>query len=281
MVSISCLEAPRAIPFLDRHLEACRLRSAIQGHRSLLISGPQGIGKTALVAEVVSTLPERTRRSIVYLDRIVGLRPLVTSLLHDLYEKRDPLLVGLVRRERAGSDGFPRWLRAESTSRLKGSAYRACERTPYTVVLDHMPRLSFAAAKVVKELSRMRDTPVILVSRGDSKSELGPVEDLFWHPASRVLLGTLAEAQTRILLEASIRRLGLEQGLDLEPFRSEVLEFSGGVPGAIVTMVAMATDPRYQEGSRVKTELLHIDYLIGMRAAPGRIPEAASASAYE
>ncbi len=72
------------------------------------------------------------------------------------------------------------------------------------------------------------------------------------------------------LLEACLKRLGLSR-FDLEEFRKKVLELSGGVPGAMVKMCELSADPRYQNGSRIKTKLVHIDYLMsGQLFKPSR-----------
>jgi hypothetical protein len=63
-------------------------------------------------------------------------------------------------------------------------------------------------------------------------------------------------------LESCIGQFGLCQ-FDVVDFREETLDLSKQVPGAIVKMCALAADPRYRYGSRIKTKSLYIDYLMG------------------
>ncbi|MGO8817988.1 MAG: hypothetical protein ACLQVG_25365, partial [Terriglobia bacterium] len=73
------------------------------------------------------------------------------------------------------------------------------------------------------------------------------------------------------LLENCIERFGLSR-LDLTDFREEALELSKRVPGAIVKMCAMAADPRYQYGSRIKMKSVYIDYLMTGQGLLGQEP---------
>jgi hypothetical protein len=130
------------------------------------------------------------------------------------------------------------------------------------MILDHVPPLTHAVAKVIKELFSMRETPVYLVVRDAPAYKIDQFSRFFyWGRSQRLLLAPLSKPVAAEVLEWQIRRFGLGH-LDLDEFREEVLELSACVPGAIVKMCAMAADKRYQFGSRVKTKLVHIDYLM-------------------
>ncbi len=249
---------------VGRETEALRLQAAILKRQSLLICGPPGVGKTLLLSEVLSELRPEVAQRCFYFAGIQGLQDLLRRLLRRLHES-DPTL-----RRQLRNDGFPPTdfrgrLKTRSTSRLKGTLYRAVEKRDYWVFLDHMPPLSHAAAKVVKELVRMRNTPVFLLARGSTEKEVGHVTDLYGSERDRLPLGLLSERAAKELLERSIRRFELSQ-FDSARFREEILRLSGHVPGAIVKMCALAAEPRYQYGSQIKTKLVHIDYLMGGHA---------------
>jgi AAA+ ATPase superfamily predicted ATPase len=78
--------------FLDRKAEVLRLRARLAGRESLLIWGPAGIGKTALVMEVLKDLPPAVARATIYLSGVEGLQPLLRSLLGRLYQIEDSAL---------------------------------------------------------------------------------------------------------------------------------------------------------------------------------------------
>lgn len=256
--------------WFDRKAEVRCLHATFRQRASLLIFGPAGAGKTALVAKVLSELPEDVRRSTFYLSGIEGLQPLLRALLLELFEAEDPTLRRQLQAEGVRRADFEIWVKNQPTSRLKGALYRSVENGHYWIFLDHLPPLTHAVAKVVKEVVRMRNTPVYLLARGFTEQEVGHLSDLYWSDRERLVLPPLPEPAARELLESCIQRFGLSQ-LNLTGFREEILRLSVQIPGAIVKMCALAAQPRYRYGSQIKTKLVHIDYLIsGHDFAPGR-----------
>ena len=252
----------RAVPFLDRERESRRIEEALRGKASLMISGPAGIGKTAVMLNVLRRLPPKLASQCFYLPGFKDLQDLLHKLVRALYDRKDQNLRQQLHAEGVTVLRFESWLKSLSTSRLKGTLYRAVERGDYRVLLDHPPPLTHAVAKVIKELFWMRDTPVFLLVRDTDTGRADQFARFFyWGPRERMTVPPLSIETATELLEACIERFGLSK-FDLKEFREEVLELSGGIPGAIVKMCALAADPRYQYGSRIKTKLVHIDYLM-------------------
>lgn len=259
--------------FIDREADTRRLRNAIGNRESLLICGPAGVGKTAFVFKVFSDLAKEKSGCCFYVSGMKGLQDFLRKLIRRLHESGDPVLCRQLREEGFAPAAFKAWINSRRTSRLKGTLYRAVEKRNYWVFLDHFPPLTYAVAKVVKELVRMRNTPVYLLARGFTERDVGHVTDLYWSERQRLVLGPVPEASAQELLEDCIQRFSLSN-LDLEDFSEEILRLSGHVPGAIVRMCALAADPRYQYQSRVKTRLVHIDYLMGEQDIPFSPPKA-------
>jgi hypothetical protein len=249
------------IPLVDREDEAFRLHDAILRREGLMISGPAGIGKTALLLKVLSELPLATARHCFYLSGVDGARPLLRWLIQQLYESDDTTLRRQLHGEGIRVTTFKRWLKRQPTSRLKGAVYRSMEKRSYWVFLDHMPPLTHAEAKIVRELLWMRKTPVFLLARGPTERDVGHVGNVYWRSRQQLSLGPLPARKGRELLECCIRKLGLEK-VDLADFREQVLRLSGLVPGTIVRMCHLAQAPEYRFGSRLKTKLIHIDCLM-------------------
>jgi hypothetical protein len=203
------------------------------------------------------------RRQSLRVDGIEGLQPLLRGLVEELYRAEDAPLRSRLRAEGVRSSIFKRWLAQQSTSLLKGEVYRAAETGGYTVFLDHVPPLTHAMAKVLRELIWMRNTPVCLVARGLGEEEVGHAAGLYWAGRQRLVLGPLPHAAARALLEICIRRFGVAK-MDLGNFREEILKLSAGNPGAIVSMCRLAMDAKYHFGSRIKTKLVFIDCLMSL-----------------
>lgn len=255
-------------PFLGREEEAARLRAAILRREGVLIAGPQGIGKTALVTHVLGELPCEARRRTLCVDSIEGLQPLLREFVKELHRVGDSTLRSRLQAERVRSNNFKVWLRQQSTSRLKGEIYRAAEKGRYTVFLDHVQPLTHAMAKVLRELVWMRNTPVHLVARSFGEEDVGHAASLYWASRQRLALGPLPEAAARELIEISIRRFGLA-GMNLDGFCKEILKLSSGNPGAIVNMCGLASQSKYHYGSRIKTKLVYIDHLMNHGGSEG------------
>jgi hypothetical protein len=250
--------------WVDRERELRALGEAMRSGRSLLIWGEAGAGKTALVERAIESLQPQAARRFLRAAELRsaptrGLRDLLEKLVAELRAARDPTLAAQLRSEGVRAGGFTKWLRAQSSSRLKGALYRAADAAKLAVVVHHAAALTAAEAKVLTELVRMRGTPVYFITRRKDGREAGLLADVYWDAASRLLLGPLPASAARELLETAIRRHRLER-FELGDFRSQVLRLSGRLPGAILGMCALASEPRYRSGNRVKTRVAYVDF---------------------
>jgi AAA+ ATPase superfamily predicted ATPase len=248
--------------FVDRETEARRLDEAIRKRKSLMICGPAGIGKSTLVSKVIHRLPPDLAARCLYLRGMKDLQDLLRQLIRGLYDLKDPNLRKQLHAEGISVSNFDAWLKSLSSSRMKGTLYRAVEGGDYRVFLDHLPPLTRAVAKVIKELFWMRNTPVYLLIRDELEQHLYQFYNFFyWGDRERLVLQPLPAEAAAELLESCIEWFGLAP-FDLSNFREEVLELSKQIPGAIVKMCMLAADPRYQFESRIKIKSVYIDYLM-------------------
>lgn len=249
------------IHFFGREFEAGQIVEALGKKKSMMISGPADIGKTTLMRHVLCG-PKYDRSRYLYLAGFKDLQELLRKILRILYQDRVPALRQQLRAEKISGSNFEDWLKAKPSPRLKGTVYRAIENNDYRLILDHVPSLTPAIAKFIKELFWMRDTPVYMLTRDEPRYRLNQLSHFFhWGRRERLVLGPLPERVAAEMLEGCIRRFDLTH-FDLDGFRDEILDLSGCVPGAIVKMCALAADPRYQNGLRIKTKLMRIDYLM-------------------
>ncbi len=252
----------RMVRFLDRERESHRIKEALRKKESMMISGPADIGKTALMRQVIRDLSGDLAGKCLYLPGFKDLQSLLRNLIQAFHEARSAGLRRQLKAEGVSSVNFGVWLKTLPSARSKGILYRAAQSGDYRVILDHVPLLTHARAKVVKELFWMRNTPVYLLMRDDQELRIAQfARSFYWNDRQCLTLGPLPETSACELLESCIEKFHLSR-FDLEGFRDEVLALSVGVPGAIVKMCALAADPRYQYGSHIKTKLVHIDYLM-------------------
>lgn len=264
-------EHGKKVHFLDREHESQRLREAFLSGRSMMISGPADIGKTALLKHVLAGLPGKIGSQFLYLAGFTDLQDLLRKLLARLYRAGNPALLRQLHAEGVSEAHFDDWLKSTTSPRLKGALYRAAEQGNYHLILDLGPPLTGPTAKVVKELFWMRNTPVCLLIRDEGKQKIEHLSHFFhWGSRERLALGPLPKPVAGEMLEQCIVRFQLAN-FDLDDFREEVLNLSGCVPGAIVKMCALAADGRYQFGKHIKTKLVHIDYLMSGSGLKSRV----------
>ncbi|HKO05969.1 MAG TPA: ATP-binding protein [Candidatus Acidoferrales bacterium] len=247
--------------FLGREAESARLRAAIERRESLAIWGPADAGKTALVRHAIAGLPREIARQCVYLPVRAAPRQMLRRLLEDMHAAGDEFLAGKFRGETGRGASFAQWAKRQTSLRMRGLFYRAAQEGKYRVFLDDVAGFSDAFARIVKELTWMRETPVYLIARGCGETELGRAARLYWNDDLRLPVGPIAVPAARALVEHCIRRFGLSR-LNLDGFREGILRLSERLPGAIVKMCARAVDTEYYFGGRVETRLLHVDYMM-------------------
>lgn len=247
--------------FLGRDGELERLRAAIRQRESLLVWGPRDSGKSALVARAISALPESVGRRCLYASASGPPQEILSALLQGFAEADDPLLRAKLRAEAGRGESIAQWLKQQSSLRMRGLVYRAAGEGEYWIFLDDLLPMTYMLTRIVKELISMRKTPVYALARGWTYNEIGHGVQLYWNDHLRLHVGALPLPAAKELLEACILQSGLSR-MDLDGFREDILEFSGLLPGAIVKMCAAAADSHYHYEDRIKTTLLHVDYLV-------------------
>lgn len=242
--------------------EALRdLSTAIQKRKSCLVWGPMHAGKTALIKRAIAELPDAERRKCLYWTGPASGRQLLSHFVGRLYELGDPFVRKKVHADGAAETSLDRWLRKQTSLRLRGILFAASAQGDYRFFLDHFPPATHSMARLMKEIMYRCKTPICLAARDYSQGEVGYAWSLYWNDGLRLHLGPLSEGTARKLLEFCIRNFGLDS-LDLEDFREDILRLSGHLPGSIVKMCELASRARYRCGDRIKVKLVHLDYLM-------------------
>jgi len=245
--------------FLGRQSELARLEEAIRKRESLLIWGASNSGKSALVARAFSNLPERIKRRCVFARGNGTPQEILREIAQGFVE--DSLFRSELRADTGFGASFTHWVKAQTSLRLRGLLYRAAGAGEYWIFLEDLVPMTHMLARIIKELMMNQETPIYAVAHGWTYSELGHGAPLYWNDWQRLHVGGLTLTVAKELLEICIRRFELER-FDLDGFREDILEFSGLLPGAIVQMCAAAAGAHYHFEGRIKTKLLHVDYLM-------------------
>jgi hypothetical protein len=246
--------------FLGRKNELSRLCEAIRKRESLLVWGASDSGKTVLVARALSELPERIAKRCICTRGVGSPHDILRGIAEGF--AADPLFRSRFLGETGYGASFSHWVREQTSLRLRGLLYRAAGAGEYWIFLEDLAPMTHMLTRIVKELMINQETPIYSIAPGWTYRELGHAGQLYWNDQQRLHVGALSLAAANELLEWAIQKFGLSK-FDLDGFREDILEFSGLLPGAILRMCEAATDSHYHFDGRIKTKLLHVDYLMG------------------
>lgn len=232
---------------VERTEELARLQTQAEKRKSLLIFGPEAVGKTRLLRAFVKTQPLS-----LFIPKVESPRELLLTLLAEL--------------RRIGKRGVELPANAESlsSSGLKGVVQRALDVHPFSLALDQISAPSRVVTGLIKDLNYFDRTPVIFVARTPHMEDIGTLQPMCARSSERLEMKELAPTIALEFARWEARKTDL-----WAPNLNEVLRLfadrSKGNPGAIVQMVKMAQFPRYRAGDQIKAHVLYLDYRMGRR----------------
>jgi energy-coupling factor transporter ATP-binding protein EcfA2 len=237
------------VPLVGLLKEKLQIEKTVRQGESLLVLGPAGSGKTAVVRAVTAST-----QGAVYVKHRPVLHDMLASLATALIANRHP------RFGRAAKNGTPpeKWASEQTSVHLRGLIWSGLQANPCLLVLDSIDGCSFQAYRFFQRVKFTKGMRMIAVSR--DLFRLGELHRLFWDPRRTILMMPLSDADASTLFELAADRFGLRE-FDLSDFRPRVLENAKGNPGQIVEICRMARDPRYRSGKHLMFAALRIDLM--------------------
>ena len=232
---------------VDRVDEMARLRVQAQRRKSMLVFGPEAVGKTRLLDSFVKTQP-----LALYSNRVQTPRDLVLGLIEKLQN--------LNRRDLR----LPENPKSLSTSSLKGVIQRALDQAPFLLVLDHLSGPSRVVTGMIKEMNYYGRTPIIFAARTPHMEDIGALQPMCADRSERIELKSFSFAVALEFAQREAEKTGLWAS-NLEQAAHSLVEWSEGNPGSILYMLKMAHLPRYRMGDQIKAHVLYLDYRMGRR----------------
>jgi GTPase SAR1 family protein len=245
----SALPSPDAqyLAAVDRTEELARLRAQAQKRKSMLVFGPEGVGKTRLLLTFVQNQP-----FALYVSPIRSPRDLMMALIQDLrrLDKRELRL--------------PSNANSLSTSSLKGIVQRALAEFPVMLVLDHLAGPSRVVTGIIKEFSDYGRRPIYIAARTPHMEDIGTLQPMCADRSERLEIRNFGPAVALEFAKREAERTGLRAS-NLESALHSLVEWSEGNPGSILQMLKMADLPRYRMGDQIKAHVLYLDFRMGRR----------------
>lgn len=233
-----------------REEEIASLRSRLAMRQSLLLHGPAGVGKSLLLARLLSEVPDT-----LYSGDNLTAQALYRNLAEALFSAGDRAF----RTACPGHDSIEK----KSAIALRGIVRDALRDSKYLIALDHLVRPSQSLATSVRELKVSCSVPVIAVSRSDHMEDAGFVLNLYSGRKEKFALGNFDPEPGLRFADWCVERQRLTAA-NLNDFKQRIVEYSQGNPGAMVQMVRMAADTKYRHDGQIKVTPLYIDYKIAM-----------------
>jgi hypothetical protein len=231
---------------VEREEEFGRLRNQAKIRKSMLVYGPEGVGKSRLLRAFVEGQP-----LALYVAQMKSPREFLIALLDGLHSADQRIRV-------------PGNIGDLSSSSLKGIVNRALDTRPFLMVLDHLDAPSRVVTGMIKDLHYYGRTPVIFASRSPHMEDIGALRPLCALKSERIEMENLPH---KIALEFAARdaeRIKLWAS-NLDSILPSLVEWSEGNPGAILQMLKMAHLPQYRVGDQIKAHVLYLDYRMGRR----------------
>ena len=229
---------------VQREEELGRLRNQAKIRKSLLVFGPEGVGKSRLLRTFVEK-----QALALYVEQMRSPREFVLALLQALHSADHNLRI-------------PEKLTALSTSGLKGIVNRALDTRPFLMVLDHLNAPSRVVTGMIKDLHYYGRTPVIFASRSPHMEDIGALRPLCAGKSERLELKDLPPQIALKFAQCEAERIELRAS-NLGAVLPSLVEWSDGNPGAILNMLKMARLPQYRASDQIKAHILYVDYRMG------------------
>ena len=231
---------------VEREEELSRLRNQARIRKSLLVFGPEGVGKSRLLRAFVESQP-----LALYVAQMRALREFLLGLLSALHAVDEEITI-------------PENLNGISTTSLKGIVYRALDRHEFLMVLDQIDAPSSVVTRTIRDLHDYGRTPVIFASRSPHMEDIGALRSLCTNKSERL---ELKNWPLNIAVEFARREAERSElwASNLEAILPSLVQWSDGNPGAILHMLKMAQLPQYRAGDQIKAHILYVDYRMGRR----------------
>ncbi len=230
----------------DREEECQRIDQFLAKRRPFLIYGPSGVGKTLLLRNVLPRF-----RSVLYCEDSATTNVVFRSLARSLLRLQSPRAAKAFRNQDA--------ITRKSAVSLKGIVMDSLKEGEYSIVLDHLKRPSYSLASAVREVMGWGSTPVSAVACSSHMEDTGFLQPIYGDRSQKCEIRNFDDSTAEQFARERIKRSSLS-GSNISEFLDKVLEFSGGNPGAIITLVDMATCPKYRSGEHIKISPLYIDF---------------------
>jgi hypothetical protein len=216
----------KSFAFFGREREIDELRTLYALRKHVLVVGPAGIGKTALVRQI------RQRCPVLVCEETSSLRRICDSLERQLGWSHHKLNV------------------IERKNRLLAHLIRRGEPVAFDHVAHSVPRVARFIAHLAEQI------PIWIACRSDRPDEIGHIWPELYRFA-RIELTPLSEVETRMLVDEAVAQGNIQA--DARKHADDLHRMSGGNPRILEEMLIELAAREYKIESSFGLELLDLD----------------------
>jgi AAA domain len=224
-----------------------RLQDLARKRKSMLVFGPEGVGKTRLLQSFVQTQP-----FALYVAQPHSPREMMLAVVEDL---------GALSKQDMRLPSDPKSL---STTSLKGIVQRALDQYPFLLILDHLSGPSRVLTGMIKEMNYYGRTPVFFAARTPHMEDIGTLQHLSVDRSERMEIKNLAPSIALEFAQREAQKTGLWAS-NLEHALHSLVDWSEGNPGTIIHLIKMAHLDKYRIDGQIKAHVLYLDFRMGCR----------------
>jgi energy-coupling factor transporter ATP-binding protein EcfA2 len=249
----------RQPPLIGRDHELATLRASIEAGRSVFVTGPSGIGKTALLdVAYAAANASQAGLPVFYCGESSTRRGIVTHMLVNLFLYRGRLQSEYLNRRNSVDSlaALRRFATQERLPDLKRMMHQNLGRGGACLLLDHLDDPDSRVAALIEVW--LETMPLVIVAR--TAERVGRV---------RWLLSSFEHLEVPPLRESMLLRLAQNHVACARGLRSqeatirEAVDRAAGNPGRLLQLMQVAGRPEYHRNGAVQWRLIDLDLRIG------------------
>jgi len=220
---------------IGREKECAAISGLISQKKSIIIFGPEGVGKTAILNQVLTGFPG----------------------LNKIYSRESKTLKESLLNFMACASFDRKTINEANILALKKLFYEILARNkPEYIIFDHVESVEPKFHSFFVYLLDVK-IPLIVLSRGLGKKEIGHLRMSSFN-FEKIEISNMEKPVADALVEHFIKEFGIKITKDDE-FKKEIYHFSKGNPKIIKGLCFLARDVKYQKGNGLDVKLMDLD----------------------
>jgi len=220
---------------IGREKECAAITGFINQRKSIIIFGPEGVGKTAVINKVLSGFSALNKLHSVSSKTLK--ESLLNFMIYDTFDKKT--------------------IQKADILALKKLFYEIlANKSPEYIVFDHVENVEPKFYSFFVCLMEVK-IPLIVLSRGLEKKDIGHLRMSSFN-FEKVEISNFDKPTADILIDHFINEFGINI-TKADEFKKQIFHFSKGNPKIIKGLCFLARDVKYQKSDGLDVKLMDLD----------------------